>query len=75
MDILSSLDYAQLGVAGMFIAYLIWTIQGYKEEIVAARLREEAWQERCFNTVNDSFLKVSDAVNTIDQAISFLERN
>lgn len=74
MEILAGLNYAELGVAGVFIAYLIWTIQTLKKENAEGRLREDALQERCFSTVSDSFNKVSDALNTIEKAILLSER-
>jgi hypothetical protein len=74
MEFFANIAYGELGIAGLFIAYLIWSIQGRDKLIAAGLLREEKWQERCFNTVSDSFQKVGDAVKTVDQVITILER-
>ena len=54
-SLLTSINFEQLGITGVFLAYLIWTNRELRQE--NSQLRKESRQDRADNVVQlESFL-------------------
>lgn len=66
MDLLHVVNWEQLGVSGVFIAFVLWL---YVQKDKECKL----WQERTFDTLSDSQERMTAVVKTIDTAMEFLQ--
>jgi len=62
---LTDLNLEQLGTAGIFIGYLLWTLKGLKEDVAT-------WQQRSFDQLKESTANDAENMRVLNRALDIL---
>ena len=64
---ITDLNLEQLGTAGIFIAYLLWTVKGLKEDVTT-------WQQRSFDQLKESTANDAENMRVLNRALDILSQ-
>jgi len=64
---ITDLNLEQLGTAGIFIVYLLWTVKGLKEDVTT-------WQQRSFDQLKESTTNDAENMRVLNRALDILSQ-
>ena len=72
MELLNSINFEQLGTAGIFIAYLIWQLSRKEKQLEDKDQERKEWQERAFNVTRETQKELFESTKVFEKAINAL---
>ena len=69
MEILSTLNFEQLGTAGIFIAYLIWQNSKLNDVIKSVEDERKEWQGKAFDITRETQKELFEATQLFERML------